>query len=61
VSIRFGDPAREILTESERMDADLIVVSTRGRSGVSRLVSSSIPEGVLHGSYIPVLIVHSEQ
>lgn len=60
VIIRFGDPVREILDVSERAKADMIIVATRGRSGMSRLVSRSIPEGVLRGSSIPVLVAHSE-
>lgn len=59
VSIRFGDPVEEIVAESEQRNADLIVMASRGRSGLSRLVSGSVPEGVLRKASVPVLVAHA--
>jgi len=47
VSVVPGSPAREILAESESMDADLIVLGSQGRSAVGRLLLGSISQKVL--------------
>jgi nucleotide-binding universal stress UspA family protein len=45
-AVRFGDPVREILTEAESFGADLIAVTTTGRSGLRRAVLGSVAEQV---------------
>ncbi|HSM99286.1 MAG TPA: universal stress protein [Gallionella sp.] len=40
--------------------ADLIVIGTHGRSGLSRLVMGSVAEGVARGAPVPVLLVRAE-
>lgn len=52
-----GLPADEILKYAETEQVDLIVMSTHGRSGVSRWLSGSVADKVLNHSFIPVLIV----
>jgi nucleotide-binding universal stress UspA family protein len=56
VEVLAGNPAEEILKYSQKNDIDLIIMSTRGRSGISRLVFGSVAEKVIRGSTIPVLI-----
>jgi len=46
-----------ILRQSVRWKADLLVLGTHGRRGLSRLVMGSDAEGVLRESRIPVLLV----
>ncbi len=58
VRIRLGDVAEEIVKESE--DVDLIAMATRGRTGLSRLVSGSVAERVLQNVPVPVLLVHAD-
>jgi len=41
-------------------DADLIVIGTHGRSGLSRLLLGSVAEGVVRGASVPVLLVRGE-
>jgi nucleotide-binding universal stress UspA family protein len=53
---RVGDPALEILKASESLPADLIAMSTHGRSGPSRWVLGSVTEKVLRGATRPMLI-----
>src|SRR5262249_4381101 len=36
---------------------DLVIMSTHGRTGLSKLVLGSVAEGVLHGACCPVLLV----
>lgn len=52
-----GAPADVILDVSEAERIDLIVMSTHGRSGLSRLFYGSVAESVLRGSYVPVLLI----
>lgn len=39
--------------------ADLVVIGTHGRSGLSRLLLGSVAEGVVRGASVPVLLVRS--
>jgi nucleotide-binding universal stress UspA family protein len=55
--IADGLPADEILSYAEEKGVDLIVMSTHGRSGVSRWFSGSVVEKVVSQSLIPVLVV----
>ncbi|SRR6266508_2020484 len=55
--IRFGDPVTEVLAEAEAFDADLIAVSTVGRSGVSRVILGSVAEQVFRKSKAPVMLM----
>ena len=54
-----GFPAREILNAAKTEDADLIAMSTHGRTGVARWVFGSVTEKVLRGSSVPVLAIPS--
>lgn len=52
-------PANEgILMEIELRKADLVVMSTHGRSGISRLIYGSVAEAVLAHSPVPVMLIH---
>lgn len=60
--IRVGAPG-EVITEIAReLECDLIVMPTRGRKGVSRLLLGSVAERVLRLADCPVLVIpgHSE-
>ena len=54
--VRFGNPVAEILRESEEFGADLIVVSTAGRSGLKRTVLGSVAETMLRRARTPVVL-----
>ena len=45
-AVRFGDPAREVLREAEAFGADLIALSTKTASSLSRAVLGSVAEHV---------------
>jgi len=51
----LGDPAGAILASEKKVGADLIVVVTHGRRGLSRLFSGSVAEHVQRESHCPVL------
>jgi nucleotide-binding universal stress UspA family protein len=55
--LREGSPAEEILREAEARRPDLIVLGTRGRSGLDRMLMGSVAEEVIRGAACPVLAV----
>ena len=54
-----GLPADEILRAARRTRADLIVMGTHGRTGVSRVFMGSVAERVVRESRCPVLTVRA--
>ena len=57
--MRTGDPAGEVIEHEREGRADLVVMSTHGRSGLGRWVFGSVADRVLRGGTIPVLLVRS--
>ena len=54
-------PAVEAIVEAARYrHADLIVMSSHGRSGVSRLVLGSVAESVLRATTVPILLIRPD-
>jgi nucleotide-binding universal stress UspA family protein len=56
--LRMGSPAEVIEACARSEGADLVVLGTHGRSGLSRLVMGSVAERTLHLARHPTLIVH---
>ena len=56
-SVLYGDPVNEIIRFSRETSADLIVVGTRGKSGIERIFLGSVAEGVVREAPCPVLVV----
>ncbi|HVY44402.1 MAG TPA: universal stress protein [Minicystis sp.] len=54
----MGTAWRELLGLVERAGADLVVVGTHGRRGVSRALLGSVAEKIVRLSPVPVLTVH---
>ena len=52
-----GDAAESILDAADALHADLIAMSTHGRSGVRRFVLGSVADRVLHHARVPVLLI----
>jgi nucleotide-binding universal stress UspA family protein len=52
--------ASAIIDEAQRWPADLIVVGTHGRRGISHLFVGSVAEGVVRLASRPVLLVHGK-
>jgi nucleotide-binding universal stress UspA family protein len=57
--LAFGEPVLRILLCAESEKVDQILLSTHGRSGLSRFFMGSVAEGVIRRSPVPVLIVPS--
>jgi nucleotide-binding universal stress UspA family protein len=56
-----GRPNTEILSFAEIHSVNLIVLCSRGSSGLSRWLMGSVADRVMRGSTIPVLLVRAEQ
>lgn len=52
-----GDPATAIVNLAEMEGADLIVMGTHGRTGLSRLLMGSVAELVVRRAQCPVLTI----
>lgn len=57
--IRQGDPHVEITALASTMEADLIVMGSHGKKGLSRLLMGSVAEQVIGSADSPVLVCHS--
>lgn len=56
-----GRPASEIAALARRCDADLVVMGTHGRRGVSHAILGSVAEKVLRTAHCPVLTVRMRE
>lgn len=59
IRVVIGQPAQAILDAAAAEPCDLIVMSTHGRSGLSRWVYGSVTSKVLHETTCPLLIVRA--
>lgn len=57
IEVGVGVPERELLARARGCGADLIVVGTRGISGVTKLFFGSVAEKILRRADVPVLVV----
>jgi nucleotide-binding universal stress UspA family protein len=55
--LRKGEPVRNICDRAADIDADLIVMTSHGRTGLSRVWFGSVADGVMRHADVPVLIV----
>ncbi|MFW5708705.1 MAG: universal stress protein [Chloroflexota bacterium] len=53
----IGEPASSIVEQADEYNVDAIVMSTHGRSGLSRWLFGSVANKVLSGTRRPILIV----
>jgi nucleotide-binding universal stress UspA family protein len=54
-----GSTARTVLTVAERLDADVIVVGTRGRGAAKSALLGSVSHGLVQHADRPVVVVPS--
>lgn len=54
-------PAHAIAQVAQELPADLIVVGTRGRGGISQLLAGSVAEHVIRAAPCPVLVVKPQE
>jgi nucleotide-binding universal stress UspA family protein len=65
VSVRVvtveGNPHEGIVSCTEAEQVDLIVICTRGHSGLTRWLMGSVADRVVRGASVPVLLVSARQ
>lgn len=59
--VREGAPGPEIIAAADEIGADLIVMSTHGRTGLARLLVGSVTEEVIRRSGRPVLVLRPSE
>jgi nucleotide-binding universal stress UspA family protein len=61
IEVRHGDPAGEIVAAADAGGADLIAMTTHGRSGLGRVLFGSVAEAVLRSAKIPVFLLRQTE
>ncbi len=56
--MREGLIPEMILKVADELHADMIAMSTHGRSGVQRWLMGSVADRVVHHAHIPVMLIH---
>ena len=59
--VRTGSPHREIINAAVELHADLIIMSTHGRTGLAHALLGSTVEKVARHGACPILIVRERQ
>jgi nucleotide-binding universal stress UspA family protein len=59
-SVWYGPPAAAIVEAARVGHADLIVMTTHGRSGLGRLILGSVAEAVLRGTSTPIMLLRAD-
>jgi nucleotide-binding universal stress UspA family protein len=57
--VRTGSPFREITDAARTLKMDMIIISTHGRSGLTRALLGSTTERVVRHAHCPVLVVRA--
>ena len=57
--VAVGRAAEEIIKAADEVNADLVAMSTHGRSGFSRWAFGSVTDKVLRAGKVPVLLVRA--
>lgn len=61
VAVRSGRPADEVLAFADNVGADLIAMTTHGRSGIRAWIFGSVADRIMRGATCPVLLVRAGQ
>lgn len=59
--VRVGSAAREIIETAQELPADLIVISTHGRTGLKHVLLGSVAEHVVQRAPCPVFVVRERE
>jgi len=59
-SVWYGPPVEAITDAAQLRKADLIVMSSHGRTGLGRLILGSVAESVLRATSTPILLLRPE-
>jgi universal stress protein A len=56
-AVRHGKASVQIVEMAKEMKADLVVMGTHGRTGLSHVIIGSVAEAVIRHAHCPVLVV----
>lgn len=56
-SVEFGDPSTVVTQLAQKEKADLIVLTSHGRTGLSHLLIGSVAERIVRTAHCPVLVL----
>jgi nucleotide-binding universal stress UspA family protein len=59
-SLEGNKPADTITEYAQKQGMDMIIIGSHGYTGLKKLMLGSVAFGVLHQSYIPVLLIRPE-
>lgn len=54
--LTMGDPAGEVVRIAENENAEMIIIGTHGRTGMTRLLMGSVAEAIVRRAPCPVLV-----
>ena len=57
IDVEVGDPGHRVADFAKRVGADLIVMPSHGRTGLSHMLLGSVAERVVRLSHCPVLVM----
>lgn len=57
LDVRLGDPGQIAADRAQELNADLIVVGSHGRTGLTRMFLGSVAERVVRLAHCPILVV----
>ncbi|GAB5402562.1 MAG: universal stress protein [Aureliella sp.] len=60
LDVRLGDPGQIVADRADELQAELVVVGSHGRTGLSRLVLGSVAERVTRLAHCAVIVVKLE-
>ena len=60
-SVEIGNPSDVILEKSGELHANLVIMGSHGKTGLSRFIMGSVAETVVRKANCPVLIVKAEE
>jgi len=60
-TVRDGEPGPAIVEEAKEWGADLVVVGSRGHTGLRRMLAGSVSQYVVDHAPCPVEVVHVKQ
>jgi universal stress protein A len=61
IIVHMGTPSRQIIESARSLPADLIVISTHGRTGLKHVLLGSVTEQVVQRAPCPVLVVRERE
>ena len=59
-AVWYGNPAETIAEAARFNRADMVVMTTHGRSGLGRILLGSVAESVIRSTATPILVLHPD-